>query len=139
MQVAERTGFAKVMAEDGLTLDTVLGQWHEGGKNLSGGQHMLLALTRGAIRENRFLLLDEPTANLDQHRAEQVLDRIRSLHNVTRIVITHDLGVARHADRILVLKDGMVEAIGGHEQLLKSCETYRELYQKQLKRLTGAT
>jgi ATP-binding cassette subfamily B protein len=137
LALAEASGFKEIMDEDGLTLDTVLGQWFEGGKNLSGGQHTLLALTRIKAAGGKFLMLDEPTAALDQRRVASVLEKLRGLNDVTRIVIAHDFGVARHADRILVLNSGEVEDIGTHDELLSRCATYQKGYNNQLNRLMG--
>ena len=138
MELAEQTGFREEMDKHDVNLDTVLGQWFEGGTNLSGGQHTLLALTRLAAANGRFAIFDEPTAALDQRRAQSTLERVREMEGVTRIVISHDYGIARNADRILVLDDGKVADIGSHDQLLERCEQYRAAYEKQLRRLTGS-
>lgn len=135
LAIAKRTGFLEVMNEDGLSLDTVLGQWFRGGKNLSGGQQALLAMTRQEAAEAKFMVLDEPTAGLDQRRSDETLARIRGLKDVTRIVISHDYGIASQADRILVLEKGEVADIGTHEELLQRCEIYRRACERQRSRL----
>ena len=135
MQIAEETGFAEVMRQNDLTLDSVLGQWFKGGKNLSGGEQALLALTRQAASGAKFLVLDEPTAGLDQRRCDAVLARLQALKETTRVVISHDYGIAGQADRIVVLYHGMVADIGSHAELMTRCEPYQQAYERQRRRL----
>lgn len=98
-------------------LDTLLG---ERGFTLSTGERQLLALARALLREPKVLLLDEATASIDsatEARLQGALDELRG--QVTLIVVAHRLSTIRHADRILVLRDGRKVEEGSHEALLQ--------------------
>ena len=109
--------------------DTVVG---EGGISLSGGQRQRLAIARALLRDCKILLLDEATSALDnvtQDNIRKSLDRIKG--KCTVIIIAHRLSTIVGADRILYLQDGQILAEGTHDELLKSCAQYRELYEKE--------
>lgn len=78
---------------------------------LSGGQQQRVAIARALINDPAMILADEPTGNLDSDSAKEIIGLIRSLHGKGRtvIMVTHDINVARHADRIIFLKDGRVD------------------------------
>ena len=109
--------------------DTVVG---EGGISLSGGQRQRLAIARALLRDCKILLLDEATSALDnvtQDNIRKSLDRVKG--KCTVIIIAHRLSTIVGADRILYLQDGQILAEGTHDELLKSCAQYRELYEKE--------
>ncbi|HWQ14931.1 MAG TPA: ABC transporter transmembrane domain-containing protein, partial [Roseiflexaceae bacterium] len=109
--------------------DTLLG---ERGANLSGGQRQRIAIARAFIRNTPILILDEPTTGLDVEAAEQVLLALRTLmKGKTTIIISHDLKLIRHADTIVVIKEGAIEQVGTHQELLDSDGLYAGLYRKQ--------
>ncbi|MGH3342475.1 MAG: ABC transporter transmembrane domain-containing protein [Carbonactinosporaceae bacterium] len=106
--------------------DTVLG---ERGSTLSGGQRQRLAIARAFIRRAPILILDEPTTGLDVESAQSVNSALRILmRGTTTIVISHDTGLVRCADRILVISDGRIVEEGRHETLLRTGGVYAELY-----------
>lgn len=110
--------------------DTPLG---ERGSTLSGGQRQRLAIARAFIRETPILILDEPTTGLDAESAGLVVGALRSLmQGRTTLIISHDLGLLRCADRILVIADGRIVETGTHDDLLRSGERYADLYARQL-------
>jgi len=85
---------------------------------LSGGQKQRVAIARAIVMHPRILLADEPTGNLDSDSGKQILDLLEGLHEegITLITVTHDPNVARRADRVLVLRDGIVlRRIAGSE------------------------
>jgi ABC-type multidrug transport system fused ATPase/permease subunit len=110
--------------------DTPLG---ERGSTLSGGQRQRLAIARAFIRETPILILDEPTTGLDAESANLVINALRSLmRGRTTLIISHDLGLLRCADRILVISGGQIVESGTHDDLLRNGERYADLYARQL-------
>jgi ABC-type multidrug transport system fused ATPase/permease subunit len=110
--------------------DTHLG---ERGSTLSGGQRQRLAVARAFIRETPILILDEPTTGLDAESAGLVISALRSLmRGRTTLIISHDLGLLRCADRILVISGGQIVERGTHDDLLRNGERYADLYARQL-------
>ena len=110
-------------------LETVIG---ERGFRLSGGQKTRLTLARAIARRAPILVLDEATAHLDtlsEQRIRQHLKRLKK--NRIVIIITHRLTTVTHADEILVLKKGGIEARGNHRTLLARSPTYRKLWRAQ--------
>lgn len=86
---------------------------------LSGGEKQRVAFARALAREPVVLILDEPSSSLDAHTKEIITSSVlNNLHNVTRILVTHDLKQASRADRLVVMADGRVIESGTHEQLI---------------------
>jgi ATP-binding cassette subfamily B protein/subfamily B ATP-binding cassette protein MsbA len=105
--------------------DTLVG---ETGSTLSGGQRQRIALARAILRDPAVLILDEATSAADAE-SEQVINEALDdfAQDRTTFLITHRLSSLKIADRIVVLNQGAIEAIGTHEQLLCTCETYQRL------------
>ena len=111
----------------------------ERGSTLSGGQRQRLAIARAFIRRAPILILDEPTTGLDAESARSVVDALRSLmRGKSTIVISHDLGLIRCADRVLVIADGRIVESGEHEQLIKLGGSYADLFTSHELHLEGA-
>ena len=109
-------------------LDTVVS---EGGASLSGGQKARLAIARALVADPDVLLFDEPGANLDARTEETLWQRLRSrMAGKTLVVVTHRLSGIKSSDFVVMLDRGWVIASGRHEELLDSCEAYRELYRR---------
>jgi subfamily B ATP-binding cassette protein MsbA len=102
------------------------------GDTLSGGQRQRIGIARAIIRNNPILILDEPTAALDAESERLVIEALeRLMKGRTVLTIAHRLSTIRDADKIIVLKAGVVAEQGTHEQLLAMGGTYAELYSVQ--------
>jgi subfamily B ATP-binding cassette protein MsbA len=109
--------------------DTVIG---EKGFRLSGGERQRLAIARALFKNAPVLILDEATSSLDAESESLVQAALGNLmQNRTVLVIAHRLGTIRRANRIAVLEDGRITAIGSHDELLTTSPTYQRLYQLQ--------
>ena len=103
-----------------------------GGGNFSGGQKQRLALARALIRRPAILILDDSTSALDYATDAAVRKAIRGLkERPTTVIVSQRTASIMQADRILVLEDGRVAGLGTHEELLKSCGVYKEIYESQ--------
>jgi len=112
--------------------DQVIGKRFRTGIDLSGGEWQKIAIARAYMREAQLLILDEPTAALDARAEYEVFQRFKELsHGKTAVLISHRFSSVRMADRIVVLGDGMVEAIGTHAELLQRGGRYAELFELQ--------
>ena len=111
--------------------DTMIG---ENGVRLSGGQKQRISIARAILKESPIILLDEATSSLDAESEKIVQNAINNLtKNKTTLVIAHRLSTIHNADKIFVLKNGKVISSGNHEYLMKNCQEYKSLYNKQLK------
>ena len=112
-------------------LDTWLG--HEfGGRDVSGGEWLRLAVARGLFRQSQFVVFDEPTAAIDPvAEVEMIRELLTKDESRTTLVISHRLGVARLCDRILVLDEGQLVEDGTHEELLAMNGLYAEMWEAQ--------
>jgi len=109
--------------------DTLIG---ERGETLSGGQRQRIGIARAIIRNNPILILDEPTAALDTESESLVMEALeRLMKGRTVITIAHRLSTIRDADKIIVLKGGVVAEEGSHDELIARGGVYAELYRIQ--------
>ena len=116
--------------------DTVIG---EKGFRLSGGERQRMAIARAILKNSPILILDEATSALDAESESLVQAALANLmQGRTVVVIAHRLSTIRRANRIAVLEDGRITAIGSHEELLVSSPTYQRLYQLQFRDMPDA-
>ncbi len=102
----------------------------EAGQNLSGGQQQRLAIARALVKNAPILVLDEATSSLDAISENKIRMAIAELHGqITQIIIAHRLGTIEHADRIIYLDRGEKIAEGSKEELLKTCEPFRHMWE----------
>jgi ATP-binding cassette subfamily B protein len=99
----------------------------ERGVNLSGGQKQRMTIARGLMTKAPFIILDDSLSAVDTKTEKSIQDRLRNSDNRTQLIIAHRLSTVEHADRILVLNQGRLEATGTHLELLQKSATYREL------------
>lgn len=111
------------------------GEVEQLGRNLSGGQRQRLSIARTLVRRPRVLILDDASSALDLATDARLRRALReTLPGVTQVVISQRVSAIRHAGLILVLDGGRVVGQGTHEELLRSCEVYREICDSQLER-----
>jgi ATP-binding cassette subfamily B protein len=110
----------------------MLGRRFEHGVDLSGGEWQKVALARAYIRDAQLLILDEPTAALDARAECEVFQRFADLAmDRTTVLISHRFSTVRMADRIIVLRNGLIIEQGSHEELLRDHGLYHELFELQ--------
>ncbi len=104
----------------------------QGGRNLSGGQKQRLTIARALVRKPEILILDDSSSALDYATDAALRKALKNLpSNVTVFLVSQRTSSIRHADHILVLDDGKTAGWGTHEELLESCQIYREIYESQ--------
>ncbi len=115
-----------------LGYDQVIGKRFRTGIDLSGGEWQKIAIARAYMRDAQLLILDEPTAALDARAEFEVFKRFKELsERRTAVLISHRFSSVRMADRIVVLADGAIEAVGTHAELLQQRGRYAELFELQ--------
>ncbi len=107
----------------------------QGGKNFSGGQRQRLTIARALVRKPEILILDDSASALDFATDARLRKAIRQMEGgPTVFIVSQRASSIRYADKIIVLDDGEAVGIGTHEELLKHCEVYREIFESQFQR-----
>jgi ATP-binding cassette subfamily B multidrug efflux pump len=105
----------------------------QGGTNVSGGQRQRLAIARALVKQPDIYVFDDSFSALDFRTDARLRAALaRELGDATVIIVAQRVGTILHADRIVVLEDGRVAGIGTHDELMKTCETYREIVLSQV-------
>lgn len=106
----------------------------QGGNNVSGGQKQRLCIARALLKKPKVLILDDSTSAVDT-KTDAAIQRAFAeyIPDTTKIIIAQRVSSVQNADKIVVLNDGKIDAVGTHEELLKNCNIYREVYQSQVK------
>lgn len=104
----------------------------QNGKNLSGGQRQRMTIARALVRKPEILILDDSASALDYATDAKLRAALRELEgNTTTFIVSQRASTIRHADKIIVLDDGEMAGIGTHDELMKNCEVYKEIYYSQ--------
>ncbi len=120
---------AKEIIENKGGLDS---QIEQGGKNLSGGQKQRLTIARALVKKPEILILDDSSSALDYATDAELRHALKGLRS-TVFIVSQRASSVRDADKIVVLDDGKAVGIGTHDELMKGCEVYREIYFSQYK------
>ena len=106
----------------------------QGGTNVSGGQKQRLCIARALLKKPKILILDDSTSAVDTKTDSLIRKAFREeIPNTTKIIIAQRISSVQDADKIVVMDNGKIDAIGTHEELLKSNKIYREVYESQTK------
>ena len=110
------------------------------GVNLSGGQKQRISIARGMLKNAPILILDDATSALDAITEAKVREKLRTEDNPdqTVIIITQRCGTAMSADHILVMESGRKAGFGTHEELIRDCRVYQDIYRTQIENVRGA-
>ena len=103
----------------------------EGGTNLSGGQKQRLCIARSLLKESKILILDDSTSALDL-LTESKIRRALGEMDITKIIISQRVASIRNCNQIMVLDNGVIVGLGTHNELMKKCDIYKEIYNSQI-------
>ena len=99
---------------------------------LSGGQKQRLCIARALLKHPKVLILDDSTSAVDTATEASIREGLATLKETTKIIIAQRVSSVQHADQIVILDDGHIEAIGTHEELLKNNKIYQDIYYSQM-------
>ena len=104
----------------------------QGGTNVSGGQKQRLCIARALLKRPKILILDDSTSAVDTATERRINEAFSNeLKDTTKLIIAQRIGSVKNADRIIVMDDGRITAIGTHDELIRSCREYQEIYYSQ--------
>lgn len=104
----------------------------QGGVNVSGGQKQRLCIARALLKKPKILILDDSTSAVDTATEAKIRECFQTtLKETTKLIIAQRIGSVEGADEIIVLDDGKIIGMGTHDELLKNCEAYQEIYYSQ--------
>ena len=106
----------------------------QGGKNLSGGQRQRLAIARALVTEASVIIFDDSMSALDYATDAALRKELKLIKDKIKIIVSQRVASLNGADRIVVLDDGEMVGLGTHDELMKSCKVYEEIYYSQVKK-----
>lgn len=108
---------------------------NQGGVNVSGGQKQRLCIARALLKHPKILILDDSTSAVDTATEAIIRENfLKEIPDTTRLIIAQRISSVIDADKIIVLDEGSITGIGSHDELMESCETYREIYYSQVEK-----
>ncbi|HCF71954.1 MAG TPA: ABC transporter [Syntrophomonas sp.] len=127
-KIAQADGFITKFSDK---YDTYIEQ---GGVNVSGGQKQRICIARALLKKPKILILDDSTSAVDTKTDRSIRQALQTdIPNTTKIIIAQRVASVQDADKIVVLDDGKINAVGKHAELLKTCDIYKEVYESQNK------
>lgn len=111
----------------------------QSGRNFSGGQRQRLTIARALVRKPEILILDDSTSALDFLTEKNIREEIGKIADTTVFIVSQRASSVMKADMIIVLDDGRIAGIGTHEELLKNCSVYEEIYYSQFEQKGGSS
>ena len=134
-RIQEENGIQNALVKAGSTFSQDLDAWlgsEFGGRDVSGGEWMRIAVARGLFRNSNFIVFDEPTTSIDPGAEVEMARQLLTKHaSRSVIVVSHRLGIARLCDRILVLDAGRMVEQGSHDELISSGGLYAKMWNAQ--------
>ena len=110
----------------------------QGGTNVSGGQRQRLGIARALFAKPKILILDDSTSAVDMKTDAMIRKAFaEEIPDTTKIIIAQRVASVQDADKIVILDDGQIAAVGTHEELLETSDIYREVYESQNKTTLG--
>jgi ABC-type multidrug transport system fused ATPase/permease subunit len=122
-----------ILNKKNISFDTILGkQFDEEGVDLSGGEWQRIAISRGFAGNHNFIVFDEPTAAIDPLSEIKLFEYVKNhLNKKSAIIVSHRVGICQLADKIIFLKNGVIEEIGTHKELYNNKSCYYEFFNEQ--------
>ena len=106
----------------------------QGGTNVSGGQKQRLCIARALLKKPKILILDDSTSAVDTRTDAMIRQAFREeIPGTTKLIIAQRISSVQDADMIIIMENGMVDAVGTHEELLKTSHIYQEVFHSQQK------
>ena len=129
-EACRKSGAAEFIEKMPDGLGTDLGQ---GGVNVSGGQKQRLCIARALLKNPKILIFDDSTSAVDTATEAKIREALSELKSVTKIIIAQRILSVMNTDKIIIMDDGKINAIGTHEELLVGNEIYQEIYNSQMR------
>lgn len=129
-EACRKSGAAEFIEKMPDGLGTDLGQ---GGVNVSGGQKQRLCIARALLKNPKILIFDDSTSAVDTATEAKIREALSELKSVTKIIIAQRILSVMNTDKIIIMDDGKINAIGTHEELLAGNEIYQEIYNSQMR------